>query len=184
MEWSKYGVVATVGFLFCLLSLFWKQLYCIGEQSCLNTVISKVAEIVANGYNALSNSYIYSDIDGELDFKIYINGTNDYRFDIWCNETDTCKIDCQSTNACSRLYLHCYGECFVSCDDTQGIDCPLLTEGSFMQWRTESPTTMPTNMPSTIPTRIPTQIPSKIPTVPSNLPTNMPSTNPSTRPTT
>ena len=187
------------------------NVYCVSTDSCKDSSIRSIHnKIYANGKDALSGSVIISETNfndnGTL--FIYINGTNDENiFDIYCNETDTCKIDCQSEDACTKLALHCgpnllQSRCYVSCDHTgsgSGINCPF--SGIYKEWITETPTSyptaiptsmpskvpssQPTNFPTTQPTLYPTQLPSTIPsTIPSKMPSTVPSDIPSDTPTT
>ena len=145
---------------------------CIDEFSCLNTTMTSIHGIIyANGDNALSGANIASDtfLNGTL--YVYINGTNDDdTFDITCSDNNYCYIECQSSNACTRLSLQNCGSnnCFVSCGS--GIDCPY--EGIFSEWNTNNPTSIPTLNPT-----------SNQSMIPSKFPTNEPSFNPSFNPT-
>lgn len=87
------------------------QLICAGEQSCQYCIITSVANIDANGNDVLSNTAILSQANGIM--IVYIS--------IYCNETDICKIGCQSQNACTKLFLYCFGTCLVDCDTKRGM---------------------------------------------------------------
>ena len=132
------------------------NVYCISTQSCQNANIRAVHnKIEANGNNALSGSVIISESKLEMNGSliIYINGTNDANtFDIFCNDTDICEIYCQSTYACSSLVLHCSmynntagyrhhneSQCFVWCDETANIYCPI--NGTYTQMTATATTT-------------------------------------------
>ena len=131
-------------------------------------------------------------------FIAYINGSHNESYNIYCNSSDICKIDCQSSLSCSKLYLHCFGTCYVDCDQDNGISCPNATVGSYLDWITPSPTTIsshvpsryptsinPTRIPSRVPTDVPTRNPSVIPTeIPSKIPSRIPSKIPSKIPST
>ena len=139
---------------------------CIGEESCYGTWIESVANIEANGNNVLAASKIVSNL-GDFDehirtLTIRINGSHDEAFDVYCNETDTCNIDCQSKSACATLNLHCDGECNVHCDELGGIDCPI--KGAFHIWKTLPPTGLPTSYPSLLPSTMPSKYPTIHPT--------------------
>ena len=138
------------------------NVYCISTQSCMDAMIRGVHnKIEVNGINALSGSLIISEtnFDENGTLIIYINGTNDDRYDIYCNETDICKIECESNHACTELVLHCdshQSQCLVSCDEENEIHCP--RNGSYSEWIIT--TIPPTAIPSTIPTKIPSFAPS------------------------
>ena len=160
---------------------------CEGEQCLYNaTIRNNVSSIVVNGNNGLSGSVVITESYGET--NISISGTNDDIFNIYCNSTDECFIDCQSSNACSKLFLHCFGHCYVNCDQSIGIDCPIF--GVYDLWTSSTPTTStmatstsnPSGYPEMIPTHItlststvistftPTQIPSATDTPPTRIP--------------
>ena len=110
-----------------------------------------------------------------------INGNNNGNWSLYCNTSDICVIHCRSSSACSYLYGNCLGTCKISCDESNGIDCPQLNGN--VQYL-PSPTTFPSKIPTNIPTTIPTHIPSYNPSlIPSKYPTNIPSTSPSQIPT-
>ena len=112
-------------------------------------------------------------------FIAYINGSHNESYNIYCNSSDICKIDCQSSLSCSKLYLHCFGTCYVDCDQDNGIYCPNVTVGSYLDWDTSSPTAIPSYVPSRYPTSLPTYTPSTNPTSnPSTIPSNDPTNNP------
>ena len=158
------------------------NIYCIGDESCKNSIISAIHnKVQVNGNNALGGSIIISETNFNRNgtLLIFINGTNDDTFDIYCNDTDICKIDCQSSDSCTHLNIHCGSSrpsrCFVKCDPFNGIHCPY---GVFNQWTTNTPTAMPTttptsnpsvaiepsSQPSTEPSAEPVREPSKEPT--------------------
>ena len=134
-------------------------MFCDGSQSCQSSTIREIELIRASGDNALSDSTIVTQTQGT--FKLYVNGTNSSPLYVYCNETDICKIDCQSSNACTTMYLYCFGTCFVDCDESNGIDCPF--SGFYSRWTTNSPTIIPTAIPSNNPSYIPSNNPSFIP---------------------
>ena len=132
-------------------------------------------------------------------YIISINGTNNIEpFNITCQESDTCFIDCQSSYACSLMRLKCLDSdkihCFVNCDESNGIDCPLMINSVYYDWHittsakpTQSPSSIPSIVPTSNPSRQPSVLPSNIPsTIPSRVPTsqpsNMPTNNPSEMP--
>ena len=166
------GSVIGVGYQVLQSSLIWNvsDVFCLSNDSCRSATIRSIHnKIVAHGTNALNDSVIISEggnstNNGTGYLHIYINGTNDNEFDIYCNETDICKIDCQSSNSCTNLVLHCTNKsidatsintnCFVNCDSDNGIDCPSLGS-EFNKWivTTEPPTMLPTILPTTAPTQ-------------------------------
>ena len=87
--------------------------------------------IQANGVDNLVDSVIY---DPEI---VRINGTNSKIFNIICNLNNTCKIDCQSHHACTKLYLYCFGLCLVQCDAKNGINCPPNYRG-YTKWTSQT----------------------------------------------
>ena len=149
-----------------------------------------------NGNEAMSTSVVISEVDDGNTFVARINGTNTEIYYIYCNSTDICKINCQSSGACTKLFLYCFGTCYVACDEDNGIDCPFA--GVYFDLATPSPTS-PTEGPSGYPTHLPTAIPIQdqypsgypapsptvIPTYdPSGYPTSRPTMLPSSEPTT
>ena len=110
---------------------------CQGDKCLYDATIRKnVNSIVVNGNNALSGSTIITESYGKT--IISINGTNnDDIFNIYCNSTDECFIDCQSSNSCSKLFLHCFGHCYVRCNPSIAIDCPIY--GGYDVWTTQAP---------------------------------------------
>ena len=136
----------------------------------------------------MDDTTIISDLNGGT-MKIFINGTNtNNKIDITCNETDTCKIDCQSEQSCHKLCIifNCVQpqNCQVKCNELNNIACPMCYD----KWTTLQPTNIPTIIPLIFPTNIPTDptnAPSTAPTVtPTVAPTVAPSMGPSITPTT
>ena len=91
---------------------------------------------------------------------VHFTGTNTNEFNVYCNVSNICKIKCLSSNACSNLHLHCYdaATCFVDCDETNGINCP-VNDGAYMYgiWTTVTPTNQPSKVPSDQPTYVQAQ---------------------------
>ena len=146
--------------------------------------------IRGHGTNALGDSTIFTETEGT--FKLFMNGTNSDALRVYCNSTDICKIDCQSSHACSRMQLYCFGTCFVDCDALNGIDCPTTFVGVYSPWTTNSPSTIPTTIPSYIPSSYPSEQPSDRSTVnptifptfkPTNIPSDIPTVDPTSSPT-
>ena len=102
---------------------------------------------------------------------VRVNGTNDDTWELYCNASHTCKIDCQSSGACSTLFLYCFGTCLVSCNEGNGIDCPYF--GIYSEWTTQPPTDYPTKQPNLIPSSN-----SSMPTIITTIPTAQPSMKP------
>ena len=67
------------------------------------------ATIRSNGGHGTNNLYVE------------INGTQSTPSSIYCSEGDICRIDCQSSDACSKLHLFCTGTCFVKCNEQNGM---------------------------------------------------------------
>lgn len=101
---------------------------CNGIYSCHHTQFLAVTYIYAYGDAALANTEIYSAFDmiygvnntgidnNDRTMIIRANGTDGNEWTrIYCNESDICKIDCQTQNACKYFYLFCEGDCYVSC---------------------------------------------------------------------
>ena len=85
--------------------------------------VSNVEMVRANGADALLGATIVSERNGSV-FHADINGSfSTGNYYIYCNETDTCKIECIE-QGCEALCLYCYGTCLVYCDPDMGIDCP------------------------------------------------------------
>ena len=168
------------------------QVLCFLTESCSNSVIQNVQKVIVDGEDALVGATIessgnFSNNSSVDTLIVRINGKHNGTFDIYCNEGDICKIDCQSRHACSDLCLYCFGTCFVDCDPDNGIHCPSTECGTgylnYSDWTTFDPTSYPSTVPSAHPTIIPTILPSIIPTYsPSTIPTNLPSMNPSSSP--
>ena len=138
--------------------------------------ITKVRNIIVNAINALDDSVIISEFEeGAADrtLKVAINGSHSSAVYLYCNDTDICKINCQSSGACGKLILSCNGTCYVNCDESNGIECPIV--GVYSIWTTVEPTVIPTAIPTVLPTGIPTGIPTGLPSL---MPTAMPTTQP------
>ena len=169
------------------------------------STIKGIRNIQANGQNALGSTTIISEIDKDIfgidrTLNVAINGNYTYPINIYCNATDICQIECQSTQACSTMNVYCDGCCFVNCDASNDIECPSLF-GNYFNWTysnfsftdqdyslcpTLSPTNLPTQKPTsspTLPTNYPTVIPTAMPTgFPTSMPSNIPTKNPSYTP--
>ena len=144
------------------------KLFCIGDFSCSATQITGVLSITAIGNESpIDDSTIWSNIsnihEGKNTMSVRINGSNTNDYNIYCTLNDICRINCQSSNACEKLHLYCFGTCIVNCNynNGSGIICPILEDGNpWLEWYTTYPTTIPTNIPSIAPSE-----PSIMPTV-------------------
>ena len=97
----------------------------------ITTMIGIHDKIVMNYSYGLDGAVIISDqsLDTQDDnstLYIYVGDeTSSIGWDLYCNRTDTCYIDCQLSHSCYYVTVHCFGECFVACDnDTDWIICP------------------------------------------------------------
>ena len=161
------------------------NIYCISTDSCANSTLRAIHnKIHANGDNVLSGSIIISEtnFDKNGSLYIYINGTNDHRFDIYCNETDKCFILCQTNKSCVNLVTHCGSNDEDNADKNQSSRCVMVSYPP-----TSVPTSNPTDtttFPSVFPSSLPTNLPSSMPSsLPSRLPSLLPSRFPSVLPT-
>lgn len=115
-----------------------------------------------------------------------ITGTMYEPWEIYCNETDKCFIDCRSSDACIELNLYCGvnpSRCYVNCNETAGINCPVTDfNESINIYNDWLPTMNPTQMPSVIPT-VPTQLPTELPSLPTTMASEIPTEIPTTIPT-
>ena len=118
------------------------KVYCDGPQSCEYSEIRNINTIKANGNDSLSGSTIFS--EGSASLIMDVNGTNSEGYTLYCNNTDICKIRCHSRDACSLLFIYCFGTCYVDCDNVD-ILCPAY--GAFDFWTTSDPTTIPSTIP-------------------------------------
>ena len=129
------------------------QLICYGSNSCNRATITGITGILRGvGNQAFTNATIVSGIDPNADdttVRIEINGNIQGVCNIYCDQDNTCRVDCQTDDACTSLYLHCFGTCYLRCDKSGGINCPLV-EGPHIDWTydiTESPTEYPSEFP-------------------------------------
>ena len=83
--------------------------------------ISQVKTILISGTQCLYGARIssnfgdsarWSQSDRILTLKINCDTSLD--FDVYCNNNDTCNIDCMTSEACQGLNLHCDGSCKVA----------------------------------------------------------------------
>ena len=159
---------------------------CYDYQSCYGANITNVQYIKVNGTDALGASNILSGDTDRL-MEVRITGNNYQVYNLYCKDSDFCKIYCFSNDSCTNLYLHCHGKCCVYCDPSIGILCPTFIVGNYSQC--EEPTSIPTMVPSAIPTVIPSNVnPTNVPsslifTSTTRNPTTTPTTSPTLAPT-
>ena len=156
-----------------------------GNNSLVNGNVSNVDVVNVYGYRALEGAIIDNDGLTELTVNLYgyysgSGGTITCKHD---SGVDICNINCISNTGCSGLSLNCYGDCVISCDESNGIACPNGYVGP-----TPSPTIDPTPMPTDKPTPNPTSNPTDKPTanpsaIPSSIPTSSPTGDPTDDPT-
>ena len=154
-------------------------------------VTSGVNNIESKGYSCLVASTITSNLSSISQASsnenassimiVEINGTNSNSFSIYCSINDICKIRCYSSDSCTYMNLYCDGTCYIDCNETNGINCPIVM-GNYSYGT--GPTLMPTSMPSVFPTELPSPTPIEIfmsttYSRPSMHPSNHPSTHPS-----
>ena len=122
--------------------------YCDGYHACRDAVFHSVGLIVQNGKSALNNVKIISNMQYYTMNNSYVSGNeqttilllyndNDWEFKMYCNESDTCKIGCFVKQACYNLYLWCYGNCLVDCDNGALYECPIVNYGSYSSWQSD-----------------------------------------------
>ena len=147
-----------------------KNVYCEGDGSCHNATITNVENIYIHGDDALPNTIIISSSSGDDNYNnfnetnLFINGTSNSTFTFYCNDTNKCTIQCQSTDACTSLNLCCQDSstCLVSCGtiNNETINCPNTICSDYTRLISSEPTHYPTKVPI-----IPTTPPSNIPNI-------------------
>eukprot|EP01084_Bolivina_argentea_P295504 508772_1 len=147
------------------------ELHCFGASSCESATITKMHNVYCTGSASCKQAVIKSSGNNlTVSLSGYESGDNT---SILCDETDYCKIRCQSFKSCKYMTLTCNGQCQVYCDEN--TYCPNVLS--------MSPTSNPTVSPS-FQTDVPTLNPSIPPSItPSKTPTISPSTTPSKTPT-
>ena len=90
------------------------QLVCVGEECCYGARLTNIDSLKVNGKNAASFAVIVDVLEMEIE------GTNESPFSVYCIENTTCKINCQSKNACDQMLIFCDGLCYVSCNENKG----------------------------------------------------------------
>ena len=144
------GAVVGIGYESLLSSTITNadEVVCRGDESCKEITVREVNKLIASGgTNILSSATIVSNQNGG-ETIIRINGSNDDIVSIYCNATDTCKIDCQSAQSCVKVYLYCFGDCFVNCDNDNGIICPFVGIYDIWTITTTQPSLQPTQLPN------------------------------------
>ena len=132
--------------------------------------IASVRTVKSAGNDSLIEAKIMSELNGGT-MRIEIFGDNidaNYNFSVYCNGSDICKIGCYSTDSCSRLRLYCFGICYVNCNETGGIHCPIAAYGAYSA-------RLPTIFPTTLPSLLPSTLPTPLPTTPTTYPSDYPS---------
>ena len=82
---------------------------------CSEATIRSVSNIIANGENVMSNATIMSELsennNHNLVMNVSIDGSNGEgnSIHIYCNESDSCEINCFSNDACNGLIFYCAG---------------------------------------------------------------------------
>ena len=165
------------GLAYSIIDNVTNNVYCLYQTSCKSVTFRNVyGTIYATGNNSLAGARIistYSSTNAKIETDktliVDINSTNDMdSIYLYCNKSDTCKIDCKGAKSCTKLYLECQGSCYVNCDNSGGIDCP--ASGNYHTW------TITTGSPTGT-TLSPTFKPSVAPTTPSVNPTSSPTVN-------
>ena len=85
-------------------------------------MIRNVHKVEIHGWGATRGSTLISDGGaGTNVLMVTINVTvfTD-EFDIYCNASDTCYINCLSGESCSNVNLYCDGPCFVNGSEPNG----------------------------------------------------------------
>ena len=113
------------------------NVYCWGDQSCLNIHISSTDKIEGHGAYSLMNS-IVENINTTNSATIDLNGYNaGYNLSIICRGDSTtntttateCTINCNG-NGCNGTRLDCAGaSCTVNCSGTESNPCPVNITG-------------------------------------------------------
>ena len=107
---------------------------CNGATSCAHSTHLMgsrcFADICSDGMMANYKSDLITDGDyAEYYFEMggFLAG---YGYDIYCNETDYCNIECTTPMACLNTTVHCFNDSKCSivneCDNSQGIWCPTV----------------------------------------------------------
>ena len=163
---------------------------CESYKSCLNSTIKNVDNIVSYGNNSLSGSKIISGSSSKLKIDIFESNI-DFSFDIYCQNSSKCEINCRSRDSCSLLNIYCYSNarCSICCHETQ-FNCPktrsdktasvIFDSNCYAYGPTSIPSDIPSDTssdtPSDTPSGVPTHISTGIPTtgIPTSIPTSIP----------
>ena len=120
-----------------------KNVYCDGVKTCMSSTIVGVSNVKSiahsNNRRVFDGARIVSQAEQfGNNFEIKLKGTSDGYVnptEIYCNETDTCVIECLSKAICSSVDLYCFGICYVDCDSDNNIACPTVVSGTvFCEW--------------------------------------------------
>ena len=110
-----------------------------------NDNLSGVRNLFVNGIDSLQGSTITTQLTiNDEKVKIYIDGTNDYAYDVICSNGDKCFINCLSNTSCTNMILFCDGVCYLN----YGNYSPSSISGT---WYSLTPTTNPTMIPTQYP---------------------------------
>eukprot|EP01083_Nonionella_stella_P068227 181012_1 len=157
------------------------NLYCDGFAACADANITNAQNIVCRGQTGCQGATV---ISGGSDLNIYFSGeVAGQHTTVYCDESDTCTIQCLGENSCLSTTVYCNGNCIIQCDAAYVSTCPIVHSVI----PTIDPSTNPTldtANPSQIPSVIPSSDPSFNPTInPSHTPSVIPSIDPSANPT-
>ena len=145
-----------------------------------DAIISGIRNLDVNGIDSLRGRTITTQLtinDASIanaqKVKLYIDGTNDYAYDVTCSNGDKCVINCLSNTSCTNMIWNCDGVCYLDCGNysasANGNDCPSSISGTWY----------PLIVTPTInPTMIPTQYPSATTVAPSQYPIVQPTKTP------
>ena len=147
------------------------KVFCAGNETCADTTIRIVNHVKVSGNNTLGNAKIISELASNnvanttLHVTILSSGNTD-DINVYCNETDTCIVECETSDGCTMLRLYCYGTCSAICSDSSGIDCPVAAFGNYCVITGTNDDNECTNAPTANPTVIPTVIPTVVSSAP------------------
>ena len=161
------GIVNVTGIVYCLASdtcntqNFYNSeiMYVGGSGAIYNSNFYGIGEIIITAPQYTSGNNIFKS-NGTNSHIILLSVGAGYNSYFFCNEGDTCRIDCLVADACSSFAVECDGYCIIKCDNSKGLDCPGTITGDH---EIIVPTSAPTSVPS-LPTSVPTIEPSYPPT--------------------
>lgn len=154
------------------------QVFCNGEDSCRSSIFTNVASLSFSGEDSMLNAVIYSS-SSNTTVTIHTNDVGESN--IYCNNSDTCLLNCVTSDSCEEINLSCEDNstCIIDCCESSGITCPSINgnweypSGSCQDPTSQSPTPNPTSMPTEFETSPPT----------TKFPTSNPTSNPTSMPT-